>query len=45
LCKYFDFIPTYVLFCMCPLPPPPHISLFKLRTCVILSSWNLGGRC
>ena len=19
---YFDFIPTYVLFCMCPLPPP-----------------------
>ena len=23
LCKYFDFIPTYVLFCMCPLPPPP----------------------
>jgi hypothetical protein len=23
LCKYFDFIPTYVLFCMCGRPPPP----------------------
>ena len=22
LCKYFDFIPTYVLFCMRPLLPP-----------------------
>jgi hypothetical protein len=41
LCKYFDFIPTYVLFCMRPLPPPPHISLFKLY--VLFSLLGIGG--
>jgi hypothetical protein len=43
LCKYFGFIPTYVLFCMRPLPPPPY--LFVQTVCVFLSSWNWGGRC